>query len=347
MAYSDRSSIYQDDVYIIKDRLTFKDKLNNLFLFIWNSERKELFGRDAESWARISLFYCCFYMALAGLFACMVAVFMAIIDKRMPTYHSQYGVMGRQAIDGRIVGVSPGLGFRPMRDVDSTLVRVKSSEKNVDHPYNYQQYVDYLNDFLKFYVVSDKRGEQFINCDHNSDPVELEKQFELNKVCRFEIVEMFGPNNMCSKERNFEFDKAKPCMLIKLNKIYGWMPEAYGPDDALPRELQPYEAIVRKYPRNVFVLCEGEFQVDLDFIGHIRYFSRTQDGSGESQLGFIPFYYFPFRNQDGYRSPLVFAYFHNITTNVLINVVCKAYAKNIYRNNVYRMGSVHFEIVIE
>ena len=70
---------------------------------MWN--RKEVFGRDAESWARISLFYCCFYMALAGLFQCMLGVFMALIDKRMPTYYNQFSVMSRQAIDGHILGV--------------------------------------------------------------------------------------------------------------------------------------------------------------------------------------------------------------------------------------------------
>ena len=347
MAYSDRSSIYKEDIYIVKDRLTFKDKFNNFMLFAWNPERKEFFGRDGESWAKISLFYCCFYMALAGIFACMVAIFMAIIDKRMPTYYNQYSVMGHQAVDGVTTGVSPGLGFRPQRDVFQTLIRIKSSEKNIEHPYNYRQYVNFLTEFLDNYVISDKKGEQIIDCDQNSDPVALEKQFELNKVCRFEIVEMFGASNMCTKERNYEFDKSKPCVLLKLNKIYNWKPEAYRPEDPLPTELQPYESIVRTYPRNVFVLCEGEFQVDLDFIGNIRYFSRTQDGSGESRLGFIPFYYFPYRNQDGYRSPLVFAYFHNITTNVLINVVCKAYAKNIYRNNLYRMGAVHLEIFID
>jgi len=97
----------------------------------------------------------------------------------------------------------------------------------------------------------------------------------------------------------------------------------------------------------VFILCHGEFQVDLDFTGELTYFSLTPDGEGQSKIGFIPFYYFPYKNQDGYRSPLVFAYFQNITTNVLVNVMCRAYAKNIYRNNLYRIGAVHFEIMID
>jgi sodium/potassium-transporting ATPase subunit beta len=342
-------SIYEpfkrDDIEF-KEYLTVKDRWNNFKLFLWNPDTKEVMGRDGASWAKLSLFYFCFYVTLAFIFAAMLLIFWAIIDKRIPPYSNQSSVMARQAINGRIVGVSPGLGFRPQKYDYSTLLRIKSSERNPNHPENYQQYVDYLDYFLSFYEVKDRRGEQIIDCGPTSDPALLEKQFGANKVCRFEIVEMLGPNNMCIKSRNYEFDKSKPCVLLKLNKIYNWKPEPYGRLDPLPHELRPYEDIVRKYPRNVFVLCDGENQVDKDFVGGIRYFSRTEDGSGESRLGFIPFYYFPFKNQDGYRAPLIFAYFHNITTNVLVNVMCRAYAKNIYVNDLYRMGSVHFEIFI-
>ena len=84
-----------------------------------------------------------------------------------------------------------------------------------------------------------------------------------------------------------------------------WKPEPYLPLDPLPDKLKSYESLVRDYPLKVFVLCDGEFLVDKDFIGSIKYFSRTPDGSGESNIGFIPFYYLPYRNQDGYRSPVV------------------------------------------
>lgn len=346
MAFSERSSIYKEEL-IVKDRLSYKDKLNNILLFVWHPEKKEIFGRDGLSWAKLGLFYACFYMAIAGVFCTMVAIFMAIIDKREPTYYNEFSVMSAQKVDLTYVGVNPGLGFRPQKDALTTLIRVKSSEKNELHPNSYIHYVRLLDDFLSNYLITDKRGEQIINCDANSDPVYLEQQFHLNKVCRFEIVEMFGPENMCLQTRNYEYDKSKPCVLLKLNRIYGWKPEAYGPSDPLPNELLPYERFVRANPRNVFILCAGENQVDLDFTGEIVYFSLTPDGKGKAPIGYIPFFYFPYRNQDGYRSPLVFAYFRNITTNVLVNVMCKAYAKNIYRNNLYRIGAVHLEIIID
>lgn len=346
MAYSEKSSVFKEEL-ILKDRLTFSDRLRNFSLFCWNPVKKEVFGRDGESWAKISLFYACFYMALAGIFAVMLAIFMAIIDKRQPTYYNEFSVMWQQKVEVTHVGVNPGLGFRPQLDPMTTLIRIKSSEKNLSHPYSYMRYKNSMDEYLRGYEIIDTRGEQIIDCDQNSNAEYLEKQFDRNKVCRFEIVEMFGKDNMCTKTRNYEYDKSKPCIVLKINKIYGWKPEAYGANDPLPSELMPYEKQVRSNPRNVFILCSGEFQVDLDFTGQLTYFSLTPDKSGRDQIGYIPFYYFPYKNQDGYRSPLVFAYFQNITTNVLINVMCRAYAKNIYRNNLHRIGAVHFEVMID
>jgi len=200
MALSEKSSIFKEDL-IVKDRLTFTDKLNNFCLFLWNPEKKEVCGRDGESWAKISLFYACFYMCLAGLFAVMVAIFMAIIDKRIPTYHNEFSVMWQQKVEVTHVGVNPGLGFRPQLDPQTTLIRIKSSEKNLSHPYSYMRYKNSMDDFLSSYLITDNRGEQIINCDQNSDLAYLESQFDKNKVCRFEIVEMFGKNNMCTETR--------------------------------------------------------------------------------------------------------------------------------------------------
>ena len=143
MAFSEKSSVYKEEL-IIKERLSFKDKFNNILLFIWNPVKKEVFGRDGESWARISLFYACFYMFLAGIFAVQVAIFMAIIDKRMPTYYNEFSVMWQQKVDTVHVGVSPGLGFRPQIDPITTLIRIKSSEKNEAHPNSYVHYVQLL-----------------------------------------------------------------------------------------------------------------------------------------------------------------------------------------------------------
>jgi hypothetical protein len=219
MAFSEKSSMYKEEL-IIKDRLSFKDKFNNFLLFLWNPEKKEICGRDGESWAKISLFYACFYMFLAGIFAIMIAIFMAIIDKRMPTYHNEFSVMWQQKVEVTHVGVNPGLGFRPQRDPENTLIKIKSSDKNLSNPHSYMHYVNLMNDFLHHYQVNDVRGEQIIDCKHSDDPnywSYLDKQFEANKVCRFEIVEMFGQDNMCIVGRMMSlFYLFYFCQIIKI-----------------------------------------------------------------------------------------------------------------------------------
>lgn len=128
------------------------------------------------------------------------------------------------------------------------------------------------------------------------------------------------------------------------------MPEAYLPEDKLPLELRPYDTLVRNNPENIFVICEGENLVDRDLIGDIVYYSRTPlytKVPGQEKIGFLPFYYFPWIYQDDYYPPLVFAHFKNITTSVLVNVICKAFAKNIFIDTVQYSGSVHFEIMID
>lgn len=77
---------------------------------------------------------------------------------------------------------------------------------------------------------------------------------------------------------------------------------------------------------------------DKENIGPIEYFPPN---------GAIPNYYFPFTNLDGYLSPFVFVHFKKPATGVLINVECKAWAANIRHDRTDRMGSVHFELLID
>jgi sodium/potassium-transporting ATPase subunit beta len=306
---------YKDKKLIVKDRLTYRDKFNNFKICLWQPETRQVLGRTKESWCKICCFYICFYTALGCIFTASVAIFLTTLDIRVPLYHNKYSVMDRQSIDGKNIGVNPGLGFRPLINPHSSLIRVKSSASSLDHPHNYRQYTDQLNKYLKYYF-----GEK---------------------------VWWFGSDYPCTHQRNFEYDRAKPCVLLKLNKIFRWVPKAYEPTDSLPNELKPYEKIVREHPLNIFVICEGENPVDKDLIGHIRYYSKTPDGPGEGIIGYLPFESYPWHLQDDYYTPLIFAYFSNLTTNVLVNVMCKAFAKNIHVNTLYRVGSVHFELFIE
>jgi sodium/potassium-transporting ATPase subunit beta len=87
----------------------------------------------------------------------------------------------------------------------------------------------------------------------------------------------------------------------------------------------------------VWLSCQGENPADRENVGSIRY---------EPQPGFAT-YYFPFINTPGYLAPLVMIQFESLNPGILINVECKAWAKNIIHSRMERRGSVHFEILMD
>lgn len=112
----------------------------------------------------------------------------------------------------------------------------------------------------------------------------------------------------------------------------------------------------------VWISCYGENPHDKESLGEVNYYPYR---------GF-PGYYHPFRNTPGYLSPLVAVQFvrpkrmyqsnqkHTKSSyklingfafpaHVLINIECRAWAKNIeYKRTLQnREGSVHFELQID
>ncbi|CAN7943367.1 unnamed protein product [Ixodes pacificus] len=164
-------------------------------------------------------------------------------------------------------------------------------------------------------------------CDftHPLDPDE-------NKTCFFSLDPIA---NDCSAANNFGYDGGQPCILLKLNRTLGWVPEPYE-NGSFPAKLPKY--IQDNYdPRYVYISCEGENAADKENVGPLVYYPN---------LG-IPNYYFPFRNTPGYQSPFIFVRFPRPQRGVIITVECKAWAKNIHHDQQGRVGSVHFELLID
>lgn len=123
------------------------------------------------------------------------------------------------------------------------------------------------------------------------------------------------------------------------------MPEFYNDTTNLPENM-PFtlkdHIIATSNPNplqlnTVWVSCEGENPADLENVGPIKYYP-TQ--------GF-PGYYFPFENSEGYLSPLVAVHFERPVRGIIINVECKAWARNIRHDRADKLGSVHFELMID
>lgn len=80
------------------------------------------------------------------------------------------------------------------------------------------------------------RGQNIYSCDYNSPPPK-------GMVCDVD-VKAWGP---CIEENNFNYHKSAPCVILKLNKIFGWVPEYYNDTNSLPEKM-PEE--LKNYIRN-------------------------------------------------------------------------------------------------
>ncbi|CAH1991765.1 unnamed protein product [Acanthoscelides obtectus] len=292
--------------------------------FLWNSETGQFLGRTGASWAKILLFYVIFYAVLVGFFSAMLAVFYTTLDMKTPKWQ----------LDSSLIGSNPGLGFRPMppeSNVESTLIWYRSSDTgNVQY---------WQREILKYLQTYKRENNPYydtnvVNCDKNPP--------EPGKVCDFKVEgsDWFA----CSEQQGFGYNQSTggPCIILKLNKIYNWVPDYYNSTN-LPNHMPEHlkndirEAESKNEHRMVWITCEGENPADKENIGPIHYIPKK---------GFQP-QFFPFRNQDGYMSPLVAIHFENPRRSVLINIECKAWARNIHHDRVDRRGSVHFELMID
>lgn len=218
------------------------------------------------------------------------------------------------------------------------------------------------------------RGQNIYNCDYTQPPPP-------GQVCDVDIKN-WAP---CTQENNYNYHRSAPCIFLKLNKIYGWIPEYYNQTDQLPngmpKDLQDHIKDIEKTQRpavriflwlflikhlitcfsfqlnTIWVSCEGENPADIENVGPIKYYPRR---------GF-PGYFYPFENSEGYLSPLVAVHFERpvreykrcgnlwmiflnkfmLSGGIIINVECKAWAHNIKHDRHDRIGSVHFELMID
>lgn len=303
-------------------------KWDSFKIFLWNSETHQFLGRTGASWGKIILFYLLFYAALIGFFAAMLTIFYQTLDDKKPKWR----------LDGSLIGTNPGLGFRPMppeSNVESTLIWYRASDES-----NTQFWRNQLDEFLIPYHKERTPEGTIGGCDQGKPPPP-----DSGKVCDVQVDNWYPC--ISSAQYNYNSSEGGPCIFLKLNKIFGWEPAYYNRStipDHMPEDLQNY---IRKnedaYGANstalktVWVSCEGENPADIENIGPISY---------RPGLGFDG-QYFPFLNVDHYLSPLVAVYFERPTRGVLINIECKAWARNIIHDRLDKRGSVHFEIMVD
>ncbi|XP_011309903.1 sodium/potassium-transporting ATPase subunit beta-2 [Fopius arisanus] len=293
--------------------------------FLYNPLTGAFLGRTPSRWGKIGIFYLIFYGVLAALVAICYCAFSTTLDPRIPKWQ----------LERSIIGTNPGMGFRPMPpadNVESTLIWFKGTNAS-----NYDYWIQSLKAFLKPYKEPGSepgRGQNGITCDYG-------QEVPKDKVCTVNVRD-WGP---CTEEGFFGYHKSSPCVFLKLNKIYGWIPEYYNETKDLPSKMpEQLKGTIRRLEQEnslhlntIWVSCEGENPADQENIGPIRFYPKQ---------GF-PGYYYPYYNNVGYFSPLVAVQFERPRPGIIINVECKAWAKNIKHHRNDKIGSVHFELLID
>jgi len=310
---------------------TAKKGLDGFLEFIWNSEKGEFLGRTGTSWLKIGIFYLVYYSCLAAFFMIMLLIFFTSLWDHRPTYLQEES----------LIGVNPGVGYRPMppdKDIESTLIWFRHGEANG----NYEPWIERLEDHLKDY-----KDENFQSSPAGTEngPVECPEGTKTSSgFCKVNTEDIF--QDRCTFNSSYGFREGKPCILIKLNKIYGWEPPVFEIEEDLPENIPPQikDDFLKNIEDNnaalndkVWLHCDGENPADRENLGHITYFPDRGFGAQ----------YFPFMNQKQYLAPIVFAALDNPKKGVMIAVECKAWVMGIRHDSMDRIGLVHFELMID
>ncbi|ESN96281.1 hypothetical protein HELRODRAFT_68072 [Helobdella robusta] len=282
---------------------------------IWNSSSKEFLGRTWDSWAKIGIFYLIFYSCLAAFFAVMLVGFFQTIDLKQPTQQNMYSLLKANP------------GFVILLDADWLRVQWFAD----DCRQNFPRSRTYAATIFPTSCAPEMYAALYTHisvCTNNQE-----------QVCRVGRS-MFGED--CNTEKAYSFDEGKPCVMLKINKVFGWVPRSFNNSEwndmnnTLAQEAR--KKLGDRYdPNYIGVSCEGENEADTDNMGPVTYFPRK---------GF-PLSFYPYRNQDHYRVPMVYVKFEDPKYGALIQVWCRIWASNIKHHKNDKAGSIHFELLIE
>ena len=246
-------------------------------MFFYDSEKGEYMGRTGKSWALIILFYIIYYTLLAAFWALMLFIFLQTIESDRPKWQG----------DESLIGSSPGVGIVPTQPdatIDSSMIIFNKDKKRMSaqsHVPGYETWTHNMNKFLKQRYSDDASKA----CSPGDDQDHFEQHG--NEPCNFD-TNLLGD---CGKQP-FGYNEGKPCIFLKLNRLYGVRNEHYNGSipfpEEMPTELVDHVRAQKEDKNQVWIDCHGENPADVESLGKISYYPKTR--------GF-PAYYFPYLNQ--------------------------------------------------
>ena len=302
-------------------------------------------GRLSIAWTawKNLVYMLLFAAALCSFFGLCLWVFYQTLDNYTP----------KLTTTSSFIGTNPGLGYRPMKqesDPYSSLIWFRHGAGG-----NWKDLKNNLDAFLEEYEPGywANAGASQTKCQMDRPPLNKDEACEFNK----EWLSDQGSDIKCISEEHYGYYHGKPCILLKLNRIYGWMPVPYfnvtrvEEHPTMPKDLRHHirktwedncrgrPEVEQRCPQlnMVWLHCDGETDPDKESIGSVSY---------TPWRGF-PAYFFPYWNQLGYLQPIVMVQLKNPMPGVLINIQCTAWADFIEHDGQKMRGSVHIEFLMD
>ncbi|XP_052010852.1 protein ATP1B4 isoform X1 [Xyrauchen texanus] len=282
-----------------KPKRTLHEKIDDLKTYLWNSETKEFMGRSGKSWSLILLFYSALYIFLAAMFAGCMCCLMWSISPYAPTYNDRV--------------MPPGMTMSPHVDVAHGFdIAFNASDRS-----SWKKYAKSLEAHLKSYddAVQERRN---IVCKGNMYFMQddMEESAE-RKACQFKRSWLGECSGL--QDRDFGYSKGKPCIILKMNRILGYLP-GQG--------------------TTVNVTC-GVKKGSNEGLGEVEFFPKNW-----FNLHYYP-YYGKLRHVN-YSSPLVAVRFARVQYDNQLHVQCKLNGKGIINDSPTDrfLGSVSFTLEV-
>lgn len=322
-------------------------KRSALGLFCYNPKTGEVLGRGGRGgWAAVAAYLLLFSGFLSAFWGLCLWVFYQTLDNYTPKL---------QHDSGSYVGQNPGLGYRPMRtetDPYSNLVWFRHGGAG-----NWDDFKNELDRFLLEYEPGywANAGASQTKCSWERGPLSKAEACEFNK----EWLSDQGSDIKCISEEHYGYYHGKPCILVKLNRIYGWTPEPYFNVTEVEVDVPGMPADLRAHIRQVWdENCRGRgpaLEERCPQLNMVWLHCDGEDAADKENLGLVtytpwrgfPAYFFPYYNQLGYLQPVVMVQLKNPTPGVLTNIECTAWARGIHHDRTKKRGSVHIELLMD
>jgi len=309
--------------------------------FLYNPDTGAILSRTPSSWAKIIAFYCVYYTLLAAFWiACLNIFFMTL-----PDGHPKW------TLDGSLIGGHPGVGMKPgmtTERVDSSLyVMAAGSEDEV--PTNDDgegdKNVDYAVRLQKFFERYDNTTG-LVDCE--DEPNEARSRDQDGCIFDTKVLDVCARFPYGYVVNLDTHNYAQPCMAIKLNKVFDWIPTPVKKEDLQNAEYELMSDNLKKRieksidPNFVWIECNGRYPADREAIDEVIYHPINQG---------IALKYFPFRG-GYYHQPLVSikVKLRNDNSNMfnqLVHMECRAWYDGVEHSTKDMLGLVRFELMLE